>query len=210
MYRKRPTAGAGTVGLYHQILKENLLFAGLIETEQAESLHLRNQVSIEVHTASIGAPRGRTFLAVLADECAFWVTTEGANPDNEVINAVRPGLSTIPYSLLLIASSPYARRGVLYANFAKFYGKDDAPVLVWRGTTPEMNSNLIDDPLIAEMVLEDYERAQAEFFAEFRSDITEFISREAIESVLAHGVQRTSTWRRYHLSSIHRRIWRQC
>jgi hypothetical protein len=94
-------------------LKENPLFAGLIETEQAESVNLNNSVSIEVHTASIGAPRGRTFLAVLADECAFWVTSEGANPDTEVINAVRPGLSTIPYSLLLIASSPYARRGIL-------------------------------------------------------------------------------------------------
>jgi hypothetical protein len=52
-----------------------------------------------------------------------------------------------------------------------------------------MNSNLVDDPLIAEMVLEDYKRAQAEFFAEFRSDITEFISREAVEAVLAHGVK---------------------
>ena len=177
------------LGYITGFLKENPLFAGLIETEQAESVNLNNSVSIEVHTASIGAPRGRTFLAVLADECAFWVTSEGANPDTEVINAVRPGLSTIPYSILLIASSPYARRGILYSNFAKYYGKDDAPVLVWRGTTPEMNSNLIGDPLIAEMVLEDYERAQAEFFAEFRSDITEFISREAIKSVLAHGVK---------------------
>ena len=46
-------------------LKEKPLFASLIETEQAESIHLRNNVSIEVHTGSIGAPRGRTFAAVL-------------------------------------------------------------------------------------------------------------------------------------------------
>jgi hypothetical protein len=68
-----------------------------------------------------------------------------------VITAVRPGLSTIPYSLLLIASSPYAKRGILYSNFAKYYGKDDAPVLVWKASTAEMNSSLIGDPLIAEM-----------------------------------------------------------
>jgi hypothetical protein len=77
-------------------IKEIPLLSGLFETEQAESLHLNNGVSIEVHTASIGAPRGRTFLAVLADECAFWNTGDGSNPGVEILNAVRPGLSTIP------------------------------------------------------------------------------------------------------------------
>ena len=166
------------------------LFAELIEDELAESIRLSNGVVIEVHTASIGAPRGRTFLAVLCDETAFWsVEGDSANPDVEVINAVRPGLSTIPYSLLLIASSPYAKRGVLYANYAKYFGKDDAPVLVWQGTTEEMNSSLVGDLLIAEMYAEDHERALAEFGAQFRSDIVAFITREAIEDVVAHGVR---------------------
>ena len=102
---------------------------------------------------------------------------------------LRPGLSTIPYSLLLIASSPYAKRGVLYANYAKYFGKDDAPVLVWQGTTEEMNSSLVGDPLIAEMYAEDHERALAEFGAQFRSDIVAFITREAVEDVVAHGVR---------------------
>jgi hypothetical protein len=142
-----------------------------------------------VHTASIGAPRGRTFLAVLCDETAFWPMGDSANPDVEVINAVRPGLSTIPYSLLLIASSPYAKRGILYTNYAKYFGKDDAPVLVWQGTTEEMNSTLIGDSLIAEMYAEDPDRAGAEFGAQFRSDIVAFITREAIEQVVARGVR---------------------
>ena len=177
------------LGYISGFLKEITTFSGLIEADQVESLHLSNGVSIEVHTASIGAPRGRTFLAVLCDENAFWQNGEGANPDHEVITAVRPGLSTIPYSILLLASSPYARRGVLYSNYAKYFGKDDAPVLVWKGTTQEMNSNLVDDELIDEMLAEDNERAMAEYFAEFRSDITEFISREAVEAVLAHGIR---------------------
>ena len=166
------------------------LFHELIEDELAESIRLSNSVVIEVRTASIGAPRGRTFLAVLADEIAFWPTDgDSANPDIEIINAVRPGLSTIPYSLLLIASSPYAKRGVLYANYARYFGKDDAPVLVWQGTTEEMNSSLVGDPLIAEMYAEDHERALAEFGAQFRSDIVAFITREAIEDVVAHGMR---------------------
>jgi hypothetical protein len=170
-------------------MREVPLFAELIEDELAESIRLSNGVVVEVHTASIGAPRGRTFLAVLADETAFWPMGDSANPDVEVINAVRPGLSTIPYSLLLIASSPYAKRGILYTNYSKYFGKDDAPVLVWQGTTEEMNSSLVGDPLIAEMYAEDHERALAEFGAQFRSDIVAFITREAVEDVVAHGVR---------------------
>jgi hypothetical protein len=178
------------LGYIAGFLRSIPLFEEMIQDELAESLYLSNKVSIEVHTASLAAPRGRTFLAVLADECAFWpVSGDNANPDVEVINAVRPGLSTIPYSLLLLASSPYAKRGVLYTNYAKYFGKDDAPVLVWQGTTEEMNSSLIGDPLIAEMYLEDSDRASAEFGAVFRPDIVAWVTREAIEAVIAHGVR---------------------
>ena len=92
-------------------MREIPAFAGMIEDELAETVRLSNGVVVEVHTASIGAPRGRTFLAVLCDETAFWPMGESTNPDIEVIKAVRPGLATIPYSLFLIASSPYAKRG---------------------------------------------------------------------------------------------------
>jgi hypothetical protein len=170
-------------------LKERPLLAALIESEREEAVHLNNSVSIEVMTGSIGSPRGRTFLAVLCDEIAFWTTTDGANPDHEIITAVRPGLSTIPYSLLLLASSPYAKRGVLYSNFAKHFGQPSAPVLVWRGSTQEMNANLADDDQIAEMYRDDPERAAAEHGAEFRSDIVDFITREAVEAVMARGVR---------------------
>ena len=165
------------------------LFAELIEDDLTETVRLTNGVVIEVHTASISAPRGRTFLAVLCDETAFWPAGDSANPDVEVINAVRPGLSTIPYSLLLVASSPYAKRGILYTNYAKYFGKDNAPVLVWQGTTEEMNSSLIGDELIAEMYAEDPDRAAAEFGAQFRTDIVAFITREAIEDVVAGGIR---------------------
>jgi hypothetical protein len=171
------------------LMREVPTFAAMIADEISETLRLTNGVSIEIHTASVGAPRGRTFLAVLADESAFWPTGDAPNADIEVINAVRPGLATIPYSLLLIASSPYAKRGILYQNYARYFGKDGAPTLVWQGTTEEMNSGLIDDPLIAEMYAEDPERASAEFGAQFRSDIVAFITREAVEDCLAGGVR---------------------
>lgn len=52
-----------------------------------------------------------------------------------------------------------------------------------------MNATLIDDPLIAEMALEDPERAAAEHGAQFRTDIQAFITREAVEDVVSRGVR---------------------
>jgi hypothetical protein len=163
--------------------------AAMIDGEVlAESVRLTNGVTIEVHTASIGAPRGRTFICILADEIAFWASGDSANPDSEVIAAVRPGLASIPGSMLLMASSPYARRGVLFSTFSRYFGRDDAPVLVWRGATAEMNST-IDPELIAEAIAADPEAAASEYMAEFRSDISAFIGRDAIEAVVASGVR---------------------
>ena len=64
-----------------------------------------------------------------------------------------------------------------------------APVLIWQGSTEEMNSTLVGDPVIAEMALEDPERAASEHGAQFRTDIAAFITREAVEDVLARGVR---------------------
>ncbi len=53
-------------GLLHAVP----LLAEQIENELADSIKLRNGVAIGIHASSIGAPRGRTFLAVLCDEIA--------------------------------------------------------------------------------------------------------------------------------------------
>ena len=77
-----------------------------IEEETAESINLRNRVSIEIHTASFRSTRGYTIVAALLDELAFWPVDESsAEPDVEVINAIKPGMATVPNAMLLCASS---------------------------------------------------------------------------------------------------------
>ena len=93
----------------------------------SETITLSNRVRIEIATASFRTARGYSFAAVLCDEVAFWRSDESAaNPDVEILRALRPGLASIPGSMLLIASSPYAKRGELYNAFRRHYGKDDA------------------------------------------------------------------------------------
>ena len=48
-----------------------------------------------------------------------------------MLNALRPGMATIPNAILLCASSPYARRGALWDAHRRHFGKDGDPILVW-------------------------------------------------------------------------------
>src|SRR5262249_48958075 len=96
------------------LLREKPLLQKLITRETADTFELSNRVAIEIGTASFRSTRGYTFAAVLADEIAFWYDENSANPDEEVLVALRPGLITIPGAMLLCASSPYARKGALW------------------------------------------------------------------------------------------------
>jgi hypothetical protein len=78
-------------------------------------------------------------LAALCDEIAFWPTDNAAEPDYEIINALLPGMATIPGAMLLCASSPYARRGALWDAHHRHYGKNGDPILVWQADTRMMN-----------------------------------------------------------------------
>ena len=161
--------------------------ADLIERETADGFELRGGVTIEVATASIRATRGYSYGAVICDEIAFWRTDDdSANPDVEVLNAIKPGMATIPTSMLLCASSPHARRGALWEAYRRFYGKEGAP-LVWKATTQEMNP-LIDARVIEQALERDHASASAEYLAEFRSDIEAFVTREVVEACVSIGV----------------------
>jgi len=146
----------------------------------------RLRVAIEIGTASFRATRGYSYAALLADEVAFWRSDESANPDAEILAAIRPGLATIPGSILMIASSPYAKRGELYRIFRRYYGQSTGTTLVWKAATQEMNPT-IPASFLAEQYEEDPERAASEFGAEFRNDVAAFITREVIEACTIPG-----------------------
>jgi hypothetical protein len=159
-----------------------------IESEAQERVDLRNRVTIEVHTCSFRSTRGYALIAGLLDELAFWPGDDSAEPDYEVLSALRPGMATIPGSMLLCASSPYARRGALFDAWRKHYGKDGDSVLVWHAPTRDMNP-CVPQSVIDEAMERDPASAAAEYGAEFRSDIESFVSREAIEACVALGIR---------------------
>ncbi|WP_376092805.1 hypothetical protein ACE7GA_24350 [Roseomonas sp. CCTCC AB2023176] len=160
--------------------------SAMVDSTTADTITLTNRVVIEIATASWRVTRGYSFLAVLGDEVAFWRDDASANPADEILRAVRPGLATIPGSMLLKASSPYGKRGVLWTDFRRHFGKDGARVLVWRGATLEMNPGL-NPAIVAEAYEDDPVSAAAEYGAEFRDDLADFVSRDVVDACTVTG-----------------------
>lgn len=172
------------MGYIRALIAGNVLLAQMIVAETKESITLNNCVVIEIHTCSYSTTRGYTLIGVIADEVAFWSTEDSANPDVEVLNALRPGLATTN-GLLLAISSPYSRRGELWRNYRLHFGKD-SDVLVWKGSSREMNPSL-SRAVVAAAYQRDPQSAKSEYGAEFRDDVSGFLSHEMIEACVQTG-----------------------
>jgi hypothetical protein len=164
------------------ILNSTEVFSQYLTNETKERIELSTGVDIEVMTCSFRTIRGRTVVCAVLDEIAFW-RVEGANPDREILAAIRPSMATIPNSMLLVISSPYARSGVLFESHRDYYGKDDSEVLVWQAPTKVMNPTL-DQGLIDREMARDPVAAAAEWGATFRSDVESYVPLEWIEQAI--------------------------
>jgi hypothetical protein len=146
---------------------------------------LRNKVSIRVMTASKAAIRGYTLVGAVLEETAYW-RVEGANPDLEIVRALRPGRLTTKGPLVVI-SSPYRRVGVLWEAFRRYYGQEqDGRALVWQAGSLTMNPTLDREEIEEEMRL-DPEATAAEYEAQFRSDLEDYLPWEVIEGSTVAG-----------------------
>ncbi len=159
------------------------MLSAKVASRSRESISFDNGIDIEIHTSSYRSVRGYTIVAAILDEVAFWHSDDSANPDTEILRALRPSMATVEGALLLAVSTPYARRGEVWRHYDRHHGRDSS-TLVWCAPTRAMN------PLVAESVIEaaqedDPLAAAAEFGAEFRRDVESFLSPEAIEAVVA-------------------------
>jgi len=154
--------------------------------ETADSISLSTRVDIEVRPASWRTIRGITAVAAIADEVAYWRSDYSANPDKEILDAVRPALATTGGPLIVI-SSPYARKGEVFDAFQRHYGPEGDPtVLVAKAASRVMNPSL-SERFVARQYERDPAAASAEFGAEFRSDVEAFVTLEAVQACLLDG-----------------------
>ena len=101
--------------------------------------------------------------------------------------AIRPCLATTN-GRLIVLSSPYAQTGTLYDLHRKYHGRDEALVLVWQATAPQMNPTLSTDYL-QRMADEDPEAYRSEVLGEFRAGVSTFLESDAIQSCVRSGIR---------------------
>ena len=157
-------------GYIRAFFEEVPILSDFVENWTKEVLELKNNINVEVHTATYRGIRGYAVIAALFDEIAFFRSEETTNPDKEILDALRPGMSSVPGSMLLCASSPYAKKGVLCEAFKDHFGEDNRQKLVWKAPTWIMNPT-IPHEYLEEQYAKDPYYAAAEFGAEFRSDV---------------------------------------
>ena len=155
----------------------------LIDKSLERTLSLTSMVDIQVRALSFRSLRGATNIAVIADEVAYWRSDESANPDAEIIGALRPSLATTQGPLIAI-SSPYAKKGVLWKAYVKDFGPEGRPSrLVVKAPTLVMNP-IIDREYLADQYEDDPVAAASEYGCEWRDDISAFISPDVVNAAV--------------------------
>jgi hypothetical protein len=163
------------------------LLQAMVTRETANGIELNNGVDVTIATNSFRSVRGRSILCCIFDECAYWADENSATPDEEVYRAVRPALARVPGSIMIGISSPYRKSGLLWRKFKKHYGRNDDDVLVIRAPSKTLNPK-IDQAEIDKDLADDPARARAEWFAEWRDDVSGWLELEKIEACVDRGV----------------------
>jgi hypothetical protein len=156
-------------------------FKNKVEEELKTEIRLKNGINISVKPASYKSGRGFSTAAVILDELAFYRNAESANPAEELIISLLPGL--MDGGLLIGISTPYGKFGYLYETYKQFYGKEDSDILVWKAPTKQMNP-IYNLDSIKRFFSRNKSAARAEYDAEFREDIETYLTEEAIDLVI--------------------------
>lgn len=165
-------------------LQSSPVLAGMVESVTQDEIRLRGGIVIGTHPNSYRTVRGRTLLACIFDEVAYWRDESSAAPDVETYRAILPALATTGGPLIGI-SSPYRQTGLLHAKHRDHFGKSSPDILVVRGGTEAFNPT-IDRNMIARARIDDPTAAAAEWDGAFRVDISQFLDDASIDGAIDH------------------------
>jgi len=165
-------------------LEASPILRQLVRGYTTEEIRLTGNITISTHPASFRSVRGRSILAVVADETAYWRDENSASPDVEIYRAVTPALLA-SRGMWIGISSPYRRVGLLHQKHRDHFGKDDPSVLVIQADSLFLNPTL-DKTMIEAARKDDPEAAVSEWDAQFRADISALLDDATIDAAIDH------------------------
>ena len=177
---------ANLLGYVRGFFQQSSLLHQLVFKDEVDGIELKSGCRLAVVTNSYRSVRGYTIPVALLDEISLYRDETSAQPDQELVAAIRPAQLTVLNPLLLGFGSPLARRGVLYRAWRENFAQAQAPVLVWHSTTRQAN-NTVSEETIAKELARDSSRARSEYLAEWRDDSENFLSIEECEAAAVKG-----------------------
>jgi hypothetical protein len=150
-----------------------------------DEIILDNGIIIGCYASTYDGVRGRTIIAVICDEMAFWPHEEtAANPEEEVIAALRPGMITVTNPKLVKISTPFAKQGLLWTEFQQ---RAELDFPVWQLPSHEMNPKISLSELEREQCRGEVKYHLREYLAEFVDSVSGWITPEILDPCIARG-----------------------
>lgn len=154
----------------------------------ADIVPFSGSCDLHIRAAKVTAGRSRAVPCVILEEVAFFPKDESANPDKDILEGIEPAMAQFPYRKIIGISSPYAKSGLLWERYNEHYGVDGDRVLVWKAPTLYMNPSAQIAVSVNEAYKKDPTAAAAEYGAEFRDDIMDFLPTSALDECIEKGV----------------------
>ena len=150
-----------------------------------DEIILDNGIIIGCYASTYDGVRGRIIVAAICDEMAFWPHEEtAANPEEEVIAALRPGMITVKNPKLVKISTPYAKQGLLWTEFQR---RAELDFPVWQLPSHEMNPKISLSDLEREQRRGEEKYHLREYLAEFVDSVSGWITPEILDPSIARG-----------------------
>jgi hypothetical protein len=158
----------------------------MVVRETEFTAELSNNVAIEVRSSNFKTVRGFTVVAAIVDEIAFLPAEDSAVPDVELLNSIRPAMSSVPGSLLICSSTPHAQAGEqLHKAHGRHFANDDSTVAFFNASTlianPALDARVVEQAFSDDAVVAASEYGSDGFVA-FRADVEAFVSQEALDA----------------------------
>lgn len=170
------------------LLKAPLLAREVVR-QAGDVTEFRNGSSVEVATNDVSLVRGRSAIAFLGSETCHWKSDEtSASSDEEVAAAAAPSLAMcIDGGVMLLGSSVYRKRGLMWRRFKQLHGNDEADAICWLAPSAVMNP-VLPPNVVAKALADDRARAQAEYMSVWREDLADFMTADAITRCVTRAI----------------------
>jgi hypothetical protein len=154
-----------------------------IKRETGDVIEFRNGGVLEIASNDVGLVRGRSAVAVIGSECAYWKSEEHSiNQDEEVIGAAEPSMALCPDGgHLLLGSTVYRRQGLMYRMYKDLFGNDQTNDICWFAPSRVMNP-LLKQAVVDAALAHDLHKANAEFFGIWREDQEDCYPPDALDA----------------------------